>query len=124
QWVEEEPAETLPSAGRLDIRQEPGLRVTAVVGQRRSDLVVQCHHVACDGAGAMDFAGDLLTAYANALDGSEPFRFKPLEFERLRRRASFGLSWRDLGRLAPQQLAGLRRLVQFYRLKKPLVVVP
>ncbi len=63
--------------------------------RNQSDLVLQFHHAACDGVGALDFVTDLLTAYANTLAGATQYRFKPLDPSRLRDRGALPLSGRE-----------------------------
>ncbi len=65
------------------MRERPAFHLTVVQGATRSDLVLQFHHAACDGIGAMDFATDLLTAYANVLARTNKYPFKPLDAGRL-----------------------------------------
>jgi hypothetical protein len=123
QWMEQEPTLALPRAGILDIRVRPGLHVAAVVGSNQSDLVLQFHHAACDGVGALDFATDLLTAYANTLAGATRYRFKPLDPSRLRDRAALPLSGRKLFMWGVRRLPNLRTLWRFFR-RQPAPVIP
>jgi hypothetical protein len=122
-WIEEEPGEDLPPSTPLDIRAEPGVRLTAVVGRTRSDLVVQFHHAASDALGAFDFLSDLLTLYANLVAGEDRHRLKPLDADRLRHRATLGLGVRGLLRRAPGDLGALLRAQRFYK-RRPVPVTP
>ena len=121
--LNQEPAEEFPSANRLDIHGRPGLQVSMVLGSERSDLVLQFHHAACDGVGALDFTTDLLTAYANALGNTNRFRFKPLDTGRLRSRAALPISGWRLWRWAIQRLPDLPAFWTFYR-RKPAPFIP
>ncbi len=123
QWMEQEPTPALPPAGILDIRVRPGLHVAAVVGSNQSDLVLQFHHAACDGVGALDFVTDLLTAYANTLAGATQYRFKPLDPSRLRDRGALPLSGRKLFMWGVRRLPSLPRLWRFFR-RQPAPVIP
>jgi hypothetical protein len=123
QWIEEEPTQVFPPASHLDIRARPGVQVIAISGSDKSDLVLQFHHAACDGVGALDFATDLLTAYANAVAGSERYHFKPLDASRLNSRASLPLSgWSLLG-WGMRRVPALPSIWRFYR-RKPAPVLP
>lgn len=121
--VQGEPAETFPAVSPLDIHTRPGLQVTAVLGSDNSDVLLQFHHAACDGVGAMDFATDLLTAYANSLGNTNRFRFKPLDVDRLHQRATLPLSGWKLWRWAMRRLPDVPKLWKMYR-RKPAPFVP
>jgi hypothetical protein len=123
-WIDGEPGEELPASRSIDIRSEPGVRLTAVVGQTHSDLVVQFHHAATDALGAFDFLGDLLTIYANLLSGENRHRLKPLDADRLRGRASLGLGVRALLRRAGGDLGALLRSKRFYKRRPAPLAAP
>jgi hypothetical protein len=123
EWIEQEPTQGFPPAGHLDIRARPGLHVIAISGSDKSDIILQCHHAACDGLGALDFATDLLTAYANAVSGSDSYRFKPLDASRLISRDSLPLSGWQLFRWGMRRMLSLRSAWRFYR-RKPVPVMP
>lgn len=111
-----------PRARRLDLQRESGLRTTVLEGEDGTDLVLQFHHAACDGLGAMDFASNLLTAYANAAAGAEKYRCKHVDVQLLRSRTSFGVSrWNVLTHVR-RQLLGLRTADRF-RQQSPVSVV-
>jgi hypothetical protein len=122
-WINQEPTETLPPASYLDIRAAPGVVMTAVVGESKSDLVGQFHHAACDALGSFDFLGDLLTTYGDVVAGGKRFRLKPLDPERLRQRASFGLTVGKRIKRAPGDLAALFRAKRFYK-RRPAPLMP
>ena len=121
-WLTQEPSETLPSSTFLDVSKVPGLRLTAVAGRRRTDLVAQFHHAACDGVGAFDFLSDLLTAYANEL-GEEKKRRRPLDPAKLLDRAMPGFTYWNLAKSLPRHLAGLAAVSRYTR-HKPVPLVP
>jgi hypothetical protein len=121
--LDQEPGDAFPPASRIDIHERPGLQVTAVLGSANSDLILQFHHAACDGVGALDFTTDLLTAYANALANANRYRFKPLDTDRLRNRAVLPISGWRLGRWAIRRLPDLPAVWKMYR-RKPAPVIP
>jgi len=123
QWLEQEPTPAFPPASHLDLRVRPGLHAAAVVGSNKSDLVLQFHHAACDAVGAGDFTTDLLTAYANALAGTNRYRLKPLEVNRLRDREVLPLAGWRLLRWGIRQARALPALWRLYR-RKPAPLVP
>jgi hypothetical protein len=123
QWLEQEPTDAFPPARRLNIRTRPGLSVTAVSGSDRSDLILQFHHSACDGLGALDFTTDVLSAYANAVLGNQRYQFKPLDPQRLRGREVLPLSGWPLVRWGMRRLPSAFSLVSFAR-RNPAPVVP
>jgi hypothetical protein len=66
-----DPARADGRSPAIDIRCEPGLR--AWFDERAAEPIVwlQFHHVCCDGVGALQFADDLLRAYADPQWGSD-----------------------------------------------------
>lgn len=119
---EEDPAESYPAAVPLDLRKQPGLKVTVVRGADRADIILQFHHAACDGVGAFDFTTDLLTAYANAVKGTN-HRLRPFDPDRLRTRGQLPFSGWKLARWTMRRLPSLRTAWRFFR-RKPVAVVP
>jgi hypothetical protein len=122
-WIEQEPTRDFPHADHLDIRARPGLNVFAVSGSERSDLILQVHHAACDALGALDFANDVLTAYANLVSGDARFAWKPLDPSRLRSRVSWPLSGWPLVRWGLRRLPSLPAAWRAFR-RKPHPVIP
>ncbi len=123
QWIEAEPATAFPPARFLDIRKQPGLHVAALAGSSRSDVILQFHHTACDGLGALDFATDLLTAYANLSSGTNRYRLKPLDVSQLRSRGAMSLAGWQLFRWGMRRMPALRSLWRFMR-RQPSALVP
>jgi len=123
-WIHEEPTESLPTAGHLDIRVTPGVQLSVVLGKDRSDLVAQFQHVACDGVAGFDFLGDLLVAYANLTAVGNRCRLKPLDPHLLRQRATFGLTIGKLLKRLPRDVAALLlRAIGFYK-RRPVSIIP
>ena len=69
-WTAEAAGKTYPSATRLDILEEIGVRVHAAVGGQDTQLIFQFHHACCDGRGALAFIEDWLVEYARATGNS------------------------------------------------------
>jgi hypothetical protein len=109
------PHRAYPHAEGIDLRAEPGLRLSVVEGTQSADLLAQFHHACCDGLGALLFLGDLLVAYALATDtAAQGATLSLLEEERLRGRGRFGLTPRKLLAMAHRQLVGVLGVWQFF----------
>jgi NRPS condensation-like uncharacterized protein len=113
-----------PPATRLDLCEEIGIRFHVRTNSADSELIIQFHHVCCDGAGIAVVIRDLLVAYAMAF-GSVPERTRlaALDPGRLAERGRFGLTARKLLRMVPDQLVGLRGARQFLS-RRPAPVIP
>ena len=85
--------EGLSTATLIDIYREPGVRATVAESGEQTHVTLQFQHTACDGLGASDFAGDLLTAYANLLTTGAPYRSKRIDAVRLTTRATYPTRW-------------------------------
>jgi NRPS condensation-like uncharacterized protein len=123
QWLTCAPGESLPALEPLDVRVEPGFRVTACEGQGRTDLVMQVHHACCDGLATFAFAEDLLANYAAACGTAPGMTPRPLERQLLRRRGRFGLTTGQFLSVLPKQLVGLLGARQFL-MRRPEPLVP
>lgn len=123
-WMDQEPVDNLAPATYLDLRKEPGVRVTVVHGKNACDVVFQFHHSCCDGSGAGQFVNDLLVEYVNSIP-SNPTKCQldQLSPELLKQRANFGLSTWELLNMARQQLVGLQGVAQ-YAMRTPQPVLP
>lgn len=90
-WTEN--GETLrePDRERIDLASEIGLRVWISWKPTESELFFQFHHACTDGLGGVQFIGDLLAHYGQqtAQPGEELPEIEPVNFERLRSRATF-----------------------------------
>jgi|GEM_PF-4792585 len=62
-WHEELGDQELPSAGRIDLSAEYGIRFFASSGGGQSCLIIQFHHACSDGLGITRFFRDLLATY-------------------------------------------------------------
>lgn len=123
-WFEQEPTDRLPGATFLDLRTQAGLCATVVQGKETGDIVCHFHHSCCDGAGAGQFARDLLVAYANSQSRPEDrIRLEPLDDRLLDRRATFGLTGGDLLKMARKQAVGLAGVRQFF-MRSPRPILP
>ncbi len=124
QWFSRESSRRPMIFPAIDIRAEPGLRVYVIEGDQTTDLIMQSHHVCFDGLGALQFTGDLLTAYASALEKNSPdMLLRPLDRKLLFQRATFGLTpWKFL-RMAHKQAIGLLGARQFI-MRSPAPLIP
>ena len=50
----------------IDLRREPGLRVLVAASEDRAQVVFHFHHSCCDGAGAVEFLGEVFARYGLA----------------------------------------------------------
>lgn len=96
----------------LDIRRESGLRVRVDASDERATLLLEFHHVACDGIAAMQVVEDLLTAYAGEQQVPRP-SLRPVVPPLLRRRQRFATTWLDRLTAAGKFLIAARGLVEF-----------
>lgn len=73
---------------------EIGLRIWADWSPTKTELVFQFHHACTDGLGGVQFIGDLLAGYGQqtAPDGAELPEIEPVQFDRLRARATFSVA--------------------------------
>ena len=62
-WGQIAEGHMLPSAGRIDLSAETGIRFYATCNGERSVLIVQFHHACSDALGIMRFLRDFLRAY-------------------------------------------------------------
>jgi len=122
-WLACAPGESLPALKPLDVRVEPGFRVTACEGQGRTDLILQAHHACCDGLATFAFAEDLLVSYATARGTAPGMTLRPLEPRLLRQRGRFGLTTGQFLRVLPRQLVGLLGARQFL-MRRPEPLAP
>jgi hypothetical protein len=123
QWLTCALGESLPALKPLDVRVEPGFRVTACEGQGRTDLILQVHHACCDGLATFAFAEDLLVSYAAACGTAPGMTLRPLEPQLLRQRGRFGLTTGQFLRALRKQLVGLLGAKQFL-MRRPEPLVP
>lgn len=91
------------------------------------ELVIQLHHVLCDGLGILDALEDLWTLYDRAVSGASHKRLERFSGvsseQRLATRNRFGLNWSKLLKLFPQQLVGLAGVRQFL-MRSPVPLLP
>jgi len=123
QWLTCSPGESLPALKPLDVRVEPGFRVTACEGQGRTDLILQAHHACCDGLATFAFAEDLLVSYAAACGAAPGMTLRPFEPQLLRQRGRFGLTTGQFLSVLPKQLVGLLGARQFL-MRRPEPLAP
>lgn len=65
-----------PDDLRIDLSEEPGIRVWACDRGSESVLVFLFHHAACDGIGSIQFVNDLLVCYSNGDGGREDLEIR------------------------------------------------
>jgi NRPS condensation-like uncharacterized protein len=67
-WVQRD-AETMlenPPISHIDLRHESGLRIFVATAPDRAQVVFHIHHSCCDGAGAIEFLGEVFARYGLA----------------------------------------------------------
>jgi hypothetical protein len=112
-WRDESPGEAFPNCDPLDVRVAPGMRVIALEGSGRTDLVAQVHHACSDGLGTLGFLEDLLICYAQ-LGGLLPkSALPPLDPQKLRDRDKLGLTARAWPGVLTKQAAALPGAYRF-----------
>jgi NRPS condensation-like uncharacterized protein len=122
-WLPGPTHDDLPVTQPINIHRQPGLRVTVVEHEDHADIVLQFHHTVCDGLGASDFTGDVLTAYANLVNSDAQRRFKRLDPTRMETRETLELSGWQLFRWLLRHAVDVRRIRRFYK-RKPRWIVP
>ncbi|MBI1246289.1 hypothetical protein GC197_00405 [bacterium] len=83
--------------GMVDLTKDPSLRIFVRTGSERTSILMHFHHAASDGVGAVAFVEDFLTAYHNAIPGTEYVEPRAWEPERLLNRCRSALEnpgWR------------------------------
>lgn len=91
-WQENGDHPDWPESPRIDLFQEPGLRVWVRKELHGSRVIFQFHHAATDGLGAMQFIGDLLALYgmSTVQEGQEAPELELIDPQLLRVRESAG----------------------------------
>jgi hypothetical protein len=100
----------------LDLHIRPGLQPSIFPASETTDLLLQFHHSACDGLGALAFLRDVLLEYAGRSQPAtwRPGDLPPLDPERLRQRASFGMDAAQQEATLAQQLEVLAGLQEIF----------
>ncbi len=79
-----------PQGEYIDLGRGPGLRVWVRETEPTTRLLLQFHHVCCDGLAAIRVIEELLSAYHEHVSGRDPAAvLKPLDPQRLRARGDF-----------------------------------
>ncbi len=114
-WLSGPTGQSLPAAAHQDLRKEIGLKLFVVENGGSCDVTAQFHHACCDGVGIQAFGNDLLIAYALARGAqSKRLQLPELDSSRLARRGAYGLTFWNLLKLLPGQIAGLEGARQFF----------
>ena len=105
----------LPKTTAIDLRREPGLRLSATQCDQGFQLLMQLHHACCDALGAMVFLDDLLTAYdqACAQGACASLSLRALDEGSLRRRGRFAPLSGRFRQIVRQKAVGLLRAWRF-----------
>lgn len=79
---------------RIDLSAEIGLRIWGNWTPESTELIFQFHHACTDGLGGVQFIGDLLAHYGlqTTPEGGELPEIEPVQFDRLRARATFSVA--------------------------------
>jgi len=111
----------LPRIPPLELATGPLVRVVPVLDPSTGsgpagplEILVQFHHVACDGLGALAFLSDLLEMVAG-IASDRPPDLEPLDPKRLAHRGRYGLDAWKLLRSLPAQARGLEGVWKFIR---------
>jgi hypothetical protein len=90
-WADDDRPIAHPQGEYIDLGQQPGLRVWVRQATPTTRVLLQFHHVCCDGLASVRVVDDLLLAYHELFSGRDPTSaLPPLEPERLRVRGDFG----------------------------------
>lgn len=104
-----------PPAVRIDLTQEPAVRVCVVDYAAGHDVVLQVHHAVADAIGLNRFVEDLLVAYALHCGNAPPgLALADLEPVRLWQRGAAGLSFPKSLTQAWRQVAGFSGAYRFF----------
>ncbi len=121
-WDSASPDDALSAATPIDLKEESGLRIVGQQAGEAAAVTFQFHHAACDGLGAFQYLGDVLTAYSHALgETKRTLGDRPLDLPLLQQRGTFGLTRGRLIRMLPRQLLGVIGARQFF-MRQPLML--
>lgn len=114
--------ESLPPVERLNIFQEQGLRLFVRIHEDSSELLIQFHHIVCDGIAIYQVVRDLLICYAAKISDDPKPKPPRLNVDLLSERGSTGLKGLRRLKLIGQQAARLPSVCCFFaRTPLPLV---
>ena len=103
----------------LDLTQEIGLRIWICQGEGHAELLLQIHHVCCDGIGALQFLNSLIAAYDSS-SSEATIQSESSDFRHVRRGASSWSWWRRLATSHQRIL----RVLRYLRSKPSPLAVP
>jgi len=101
--------EFVPAVERIDLLNQPGIRVRVVASTTRARIVLHLHHSCSDGIGALHLMGELFARYGQktAESGGKRPQFEPTEISKLLQRENY-----EVGEAAThRQKKSLRRVV-------------
>ncbi len=104
-----------PLGPGIDLRREVGARFFMNQVGDRTTMLMQMHHVCCDGLALVQIAEDILAEYqrrAGRASGASSWR--PLDPQRLSRRGFFGMGWPGYLRRLPLDLAAGLAAIEFF----------
>jgi NRPS condensation-like uncharacterized protein len=98
--AEEAATEFVPAVERIDLLNQPGIRVRVVASATRARIVLHLHHSCSDGIGALHLVGELFARYGQktAESGGKRPQFEPTEISKLLQRENY-----DVGEAATQR---------------------
>ena len=113
-WRPDVNASGFPSAGYIDIAQEPGTRFWVVERDDGHDAVLQVHHAKADALGLTRIVEDLLLAYAGRMTpNAAPVPLPELNADSFRQRGAPGLTVGRFLKMLHLQAAGLLGVREF-----------
>jgi NRPS condensation-like uncharacterized protein len=122
QWQMQAAGDCFAQTPFLNLKSESGIRLIVNKAAESTCVLIQFHHACCDGLGIMEFVSQLLLEYrclANHQNtelktpsinaGTSVDAGNSVSCELIRRRGRTGLNLRDVWRLLPAHVKGIRR---------------
>ena len=114
-----------PSAGYIDLKQQPGTRFWVVQRDDGHDVVLQVHHAGADATGLSRLMEDLLVAYAQRVGSDKGVTpLCELDTASFRQRGAPGLTTGRFLKMLPQQAVGLLGVREFLARKPSQLAGP
>jgi hypothetical protein len=108
----------------LDVRRESGMNITVNEHRDGVSILFKVHHALVDGLALSSVIHDLLVIYDAKTRGAKPI-LPSVDEQALVDRNRFGLDWKSLVRILPQQCVGIAGVRQFLmRRPRPIALHP